>query len=105
MYVICVMLLVACHATLFAQSLPVIRISVENTDSHVQTKSVRRFADNLAERLAGRYEVRFYPAASLYRDADVFRALTQGKLELAVPGTWQFDRYVPEVGFVLLPSL
>lgn len=105
MYVICVMLLVACHAALFAQSLPVIRISVENTDSHVQTKSVRRFADNLAERLAGRYEVRFYPAASLYRDADVFRALTQGKLELAVPGTWQFDRYVPEVGLFLLPSL
>ena len=92
-------------ATLGAQVLPVIRISVENTAAHVQTRSVQRFADALATRLEGRYDVRFFPAATLFRDSDVFRALTQGKLEIAVPGTWQFDRYVPEVGLFLLPSL
>ena len=42
---------------------------------------------------------------NLFRDADVFRALAQGKVEIAVPGTWQFDRYVPEVGLFLLPSM
>lgn len=93
------------NLSLPAQDLPVIRISVENTASHVQTRSVQRFADLLSDRLEGRYTVRFFPAASLYRDADVFRALVQGKLEIAVPGTWQFDRYVPEVSLFLLPSL
>ncbi len=79
------------------------RISVENTTSHVQTQSVQRFADLLSQRLAGRLDVQFYPAAALFRDADIFRALSQGKLEMAVPGTWQFDRYVPEIGIFLLP--
>ena len=85
------------------QPLPVFRISVENTTSHVQTQSVQRFADLLSQRLAGKLDVQFYPAASLFRDADVFRALSQGKLEMAVPGTWQFDRFVPEIGIFLLP--
>lgn len=93
------------NLSLPAQDLPVIRISVENTASHVQTKSVQRFANHLADQLEGRYTVQFFPAASLFRDADVFRALVQGKLEIAVPGTWQFDRYVPEVSLFLLPSL
>jgi C4-dicarboxylate-binding protein DctP len=82
----------------------VFRISVENTLSHVQTQSVQRFSNLLSERLAGRLDVQFYPAAALFRDLDVFRALSQGKLEMAVPGTWQFDRYVPEMGLFLLPS-
>lgn len=103
--VLCVSMFFAHGATLGAQVLPVIRISVENTAAHVQTRSVQRFADELATRLEGRYDVRFFPAATLFRDSDVFRALTQGKLEIAVPGTWQFDRYVPEVGLFLLPSL
>jgi TRAP-type C4-dicarboxylate transport system substrate-binding protein len=84
--------------------LPVFRISVENTVAHVQTQSVQRFADLLSQRLAGRLEVLFYPAAALFRDFDVFRALSQGKLEMAVPGTWQFDKYIPEMGLFLLPS-
>lgn len=94
-----------CTPMLYSQNLPVIRISVENTASHVQTQSVKRFADLLQERLSGQYEIEFYPSASLFRDADVFRALAQGKVEIAVPGTWQFDRYVPEVGLFLLPSM
>jgi C4-dicarboxylate-binding protein DctP len=95
-----------CHISpLGAQQLPLIRISVENTTSHVQTRAVQRFADKLAEQLSGKYEVQFYPAATLFRDADLFRALAQGKVEIGVPGTWQFDRYVPEVGLFLLPSL
>jgi len=87
-----------------AAGLPVFRISVENTVSHVQTQATQRFADLLSQRLAGRLEVQFYPAAALFRDLDVFRALSQGKLEMAVPGTWQFDKYVPEIGLFLLPS-
>lgn len=102
---ICVLLIISLPVLLFANTLPLIRISVENTASHVQTHSVRRFAERLSQELAGRYEVQFFPAASLYKDADVFRALTQGKLEVAVPGTWHFDRFVPEVALFLLPSL
>ncbi len=88
-----------------SEPLPVIRISVENTNAHVQTKSVLRFTNILKEKLEGLYTIEFYPAASLFKDADIFRALAQGKVEIAVPGTWQFDKLVPEVGVFLLPSL
>ena len=85
--------------------LPVIRISVENTLAHVQTKSVQRFVELITSQLHGQYDVEFYPSASLFKDADIFRALAQGKVEIAVPGTWHFDKAVPEVGLFLLPSL
>jgi C4-dicarboxylate-binding protein DctP len=85
--------------------LPLIRISVENTAAHVQTKSVQQFKELLEEKLQGIYKVEFYSAASLFKDADIFRALAQGKVEIAVPGTWHFDTFVSEVGLFLLPSL
>jgi len=43
--------------SLTAQTLPVIRISVENTLAHVQTQAVQRFATRLAKELASRYEI------------------------------------------------
>lgn len=85
--------------------LPVIRISVETSGAQVQAHVVQRFAEQLAENLAGRYAVRFHDGASLYRDADVFRALSMGRLEIAVPGSWHIGRHVPGVGLLALPSL
>jgi C4-dicarboxylate-binding protein DctP len=91
-------------SSLFANSLPLIRISVENTSAHVQTQAVETFAKELGEKLSGRYEIQFYPSGSLFKDQEIFGALAKGKVEIAVPGTWQFDRYVPQVGLFLLPS-
>lgn len=100
-----VILMLMHMGAIYAQALPVIRISVENTLAHVQTEAVQKFAQRVSQELDSHYEIRFYHSASLYKDADVFRALAQGKVEIAIPGTWQFDRYVPEVGLFLLPSL
>jgi TRAP-type C4-dicarboxylate transport system substrate-binding protein len=83
--------------------LPKMRISVENTTSHFQTRAVERFAKQLKTALDGRIEVQFFPNARMFRDADVIGALGQGKVEMAVPGTWHVTRYVPDVGVFLLP--
>lgn len=40
-----------------ATMLPRLRISVENTDAHVQTQAVKRFADALRRKLNGRIDV------------------------------------------------
>ena len=91
-------------APVFAQPvLPVMRISVENTPNHVQTRAVRRFADAIAEKLAGKLDVQFYDGAALFRDTEVIAALGRDKVEMAVPGTWQIDRYEPNAGIFLLP--
>lgn len=80
-----------------------VRISTENSDSHFQTRVVAAFAEKLAERARGRLDVRYSPGARLFMDRDVIRALQLGKVEMAVPGTWQIDRLVPDVGLFLLP--
>jgi len=83
---------------------PVMRISVENTDAHVQTIAVRRFAELVAQRLGDRLDVRFYSSASLFRDSEIVKALARGRVEMGVPGTWQIDPFIPEVGVFQLPS-
>ena len=87
-----------------AQAELTFRISVENTETHVQTKAVRLFAEVLAAEFPGRLDVRFFHSAQLFRDSEVVRALTRGDVEMAVPGTWQLDRYVPEIGYLLMPD-
>ncbi len=86
-----------------AQLLPQFRISLENTATHFQTQAVKRFADELTHRLASHIDVQFYADAQLFRDSDVIQALAQGKVEMAVPGTWHVMRFEPSVGVFLLP--
>jgi TRAP-type C4-dicarboxylate transport system substrate-binding protein len=83
---------------------PLFRISLENTTDHTQVIAVQRFADALSRRTAGQLQVEVYTDAQLFRDRDVVRALYDGKVEMAVPGTWQLDRFEPAVGALLLPS-
>ncbi len=95
---------ILCPGSLFAQNRPILRISVENTETHVQAQYVRRFSELLSERLEGAVEVRFFDSAQLFRDSEVVGAIARGDLEMAVPGTWQLSRYVPEIGYLLLPD-
>jgi len=83
---------------------PLMRISVENTPTHVQTRAVQRFAEKLQTRLEGRLKVEFYPGAALFRDQDVLGGMARGRVEMAVPGTWQIDKRIPGVGLFLLPE-
>jgi len=83
--------------------LPKLRISIENTPTHVQTQAVSAFARDLGQRLQGKLKVMLFANASLYRDRDVIQALVQDKVEMAVPGTWHITQYEPNVGIFLLP--
>ncbi len=87
-----------------AARLPQMRISVENSATHVQAKSVKRFANEIRQKLKGRIDVKFFQNARLFRDKDVIQAVHQGKLEMAVPGTWHVSRFVPNISVFLLPA-
>lgn len=84
--------------------LPLMRISSENTATHIQAVTLQRFADLLAQRLEGQIDVQFYDRARLYRGRDVIEALQKGKVEMAVPGTWHISQFEPNVGILLLPA-
>lgn len=95
---------IAAQSSAQPAAVPVFRISLENTADHTQVIAVQRFADALAQRTAGELRVEVYTDAQLFRDRDVVRALYDGKVEMAVPGTWQLDRFEPSVGALLLPA-
>lgn len=101
---VAVALLFALNLALPLQAETVLRISVENTTSHVQTKAVERFTKRLGEALGDRMQIKLYTGAELFRDQDVFSALARGRLEMAVPGTWNIEKLVPDVGIFLLPE-
>jgi C4-dicarboxylate-binding protein DctP len=100
------LILVLLPAAVFAETdmLPTLRISTENVGSHVQTEAVRRFAEELARRTEGRLRVTHQWDARMFRDREVLYALNQGKVEMAVPGTWHIGRFQPNVGVFLLPA-
>lgn len=83
----------------------VMRISLENTQDHIQVKIVRAFAERLNARLKGVLEARVYDNARLFRDRDAVTGLFQGKAEMAVPGIWNIEPSVPELGVLLLPIM
>lgn len=80
-----------------------LRISTENTPTHVQTRALARFAELVETGSDGQIDAEFYHSAQLFRDRDVVSALVAGKVEMAVPGTWQLDRFVPDIGLYMLP--
>lgn len=95
--------LVLSWSTARAEMAYVMRISTENTAEHVQTRAIERFARTLEDASEGRIQVQLYHSARLFRDRDVIAALIAGKVEMAVPGSWQLDRYVPDMGLYMLP--
>ena len=78
-------------------------ISTENTESHFHTRIVRQFAEAVTARSDRRIVVRHVARAKLFRDRDAIRAVQLDQLDMAVPGTWQLDRLVPDIGVFQLP--
>ncbi len=87
-----------------SQVIPLLRISIENSEDHIQTRDVKEFAERLQLRAQGRIRVELYDSGKLYRDQEVISALYTGKVEMAVPGTWHVSQYVPRVSYFLLPE-
>src|SRR3989339_854512 len=86
-----------------AEGVPLLRISTENSATHVQTRVVQMFVDRLREKIHGSLEIEFHHSAELFRDSNVVKAMHDGKVEMAVPGTWQLDSFEPNIGIFLLP--
>ncbi len=80
-----------------------LRISLDTNPSHVRNKGVAIFADELKKRVGDKITVEIYPSGQLYRDRDVPKALRQGAVEMAVPGTWQLDGVEPNAALQTLP--
>jgi TRAP-type transport system periplasmic protein len=93
----------AALATTPAAAQEKLRIALDTNPSHVRNKGVEVFAEELKKRVGNKLAVEIYPSGQLFRDRDVPKALRQGAVEMAVPGTWQLDGVEPDAGLQTLP--
>ncbi len=81
-----------------------LRISLDTNPSHVRNKATELFVAELKRRTGDKFEIEVYPSGQLFRDRDVPRALRQGSVEMAIPGTWQLDGLEPNMAISSLPA-
>ena len=82
-----------------------LRLSLDTSATHIRTVSMADFLKQLEAASNGRIHTELFHSGQLYRDRDVAKALRQGNIEMAVPGTWVLSGFVADTDFVLLPAL
>ena len=81
-----------------------LRASVDTSATHGRTLAVGDYLKKLHERSGGRIETELFHSGQLFRDRDVVKALRQGAIELAAPGTWVLTAFVPDADVFQLPA-
>ncbi|HEX3864456.1 MAG TPA: TRAP transporter substrate-binding protein DctP [Stellaceae bacterium] len=81
------------------------RVSLDTSATHVRTINVGEYLKKLEAASGGRIKTQLFHSAQLYRDRDVAKALRQGNIEMAVPGTWVLSGFIPDTDYFLLPVM
>ena len=81
------------------------RVSLDTSATHVRTVNVGEYLKQVEAASGGRIKTQMFHSAQLYRDRDVAKALRQGNIEMAVPGTWVLSGFIPDTDYFLLPSM
>jgi TRAP-type C4-dicarboxylate transport system substrate-binding protein len=80
-----------------------LRCSLDTSATHGRTVFVTEYLKQLEQASGGRIETEMFHSGQLYRDRDIAKALRQGAVEMAVPGTWELTGFVPDTDAVWLP--
>jgi TRAP-type C4-dicarboxylate transport system substrate-binding protein len=80
-----------------------LRASVDTSVTHGRTIAVADYLKKLQAASGGRIETELFHSGQLFRDRDVAKALRQGGVEMAVPGTWVLTGFVPDADVFQLP--
>ncbi|MBV9522808.1 MAG: TRAP transporter substrate-binding protein DctP [Alphaproteobacteria bacterium] len=90
-----------------AQTAPPIKLraSLDTTMTHGRTISVDDYLKQLQEASGGRIETQLFHSGQLYKDANVAKALRQGEVEMAAPGTWVLTGFVGDADIFQLPVM
>ncbi len=80
-----------------------IDVSLETGPNHIRNISIKKWADALNEKSAGRLKINVFEGASKFKGSAVPTALAQGTLDMGVPGTWHLTKFIPDFGVIFLP--
>jgi TRAP-type C4-dicarboxylate transport system substrate-binding protein len=82
-----------------------LRCSLETPPAHTRNVVMRDYLGRIEAAAAGRIKTQLFESGQLFPDLQVGKALLQGQIEMAVPGTWSLTGITPDADFVQLPGL
>lgn len=74
----------------------VIRISCAAIDTDALSKSMYLFKDTLEKSAPGKFDVKVYPASTLFKQGTEVPAMQRGNLEMSTMTTFEVEQQVPE---------
>lgn len=81
-----------------------LRCSLDTAPSHPRNAAWRDFLGKVEAASQGAIRTRLFESGSLFPDLQVVKALVQGQVEMACPGTWTITGFVPDADFSQLPA-
>lgn len=82
-----------------------LRCSLDTAPTHMRNVSVGDFLAKVEKGSGGRIKTEMFSAGALFKDSNVAKALVQGQVEMACPGTWVLTGFIPDCDFVNLPMM
>ena len=76
-----------------------IRASLDTAPSHPRNVAFREFLGKIEAASDGQVKTRLFESGALFPDLQVVKALVQGQVEMACPGTWTITGFVPDADF------
>ena len=82
-----------------------LRCSLDTAPSHPRNRAIVDYLEKLDEASKGRIKSEVFHSGQLFADLNVTKALIQGQVDMAAPGTWTLTGLVPDADFAQLPAL
>ena len=82
-----------------------LRCSLETAPSHARNAVIRDYLERTEAASGGRIRTQLFESGQLFPDLQAGKALLQGQIEMAVPGTFSLTGIVPDADFLQLPAL
>src|SRR5580698_4783198 len=82
-----------------------LRCSLDTAPSHLRNVSVRDYLGKVEAAAGGKIKTELFESGQLYPDLEVGKALIQGQVEMAAPGSWTITGIVSDADCFQLPAL
>jgi TRAP-type C4-dicarboxylate transport system substrate-binding protein len=82
-----------------------LRCSLETVPTHARNGTVRDFLEKIEAAAGGAIKTQLFESGQLFPDLQIGKALLQGQVEMAVPGSWSLTGIIPDADFFQLPIL
>src|SRR5262249_18044281 len=82
-----------------------LRCSLETAPSHARNAVIRDYLRRIELGAAGSIRTQLFENGQLFPDLQAGKALLQGQIEMAVPGTFSLTGIVADADFLQLPAL